>query len=355
MNETEAAAGEAIDLLSFRSMSEAFDQARRRSSVLEYGLQLARYSTRLLLAGRAVADLVEPALGHLFSFGAAASPRLTMQLFTAPPPASHSSPAAALDSGQAGRVRTSADGRFLSYRVPGADYMLDRRTRTLVGSVGSPADVPRSELAKPMAIPLTVWLADEGLDVVHAGLVSRGGRGLLFAGHNGAGKSTCTLACALRDFDFLGDDCIALDLDDPAGVAGYSMYASGTLEEEHIHRVAPGRPIDALHPTPGKGKLFFTLKEAHHLRIGRVASIHALVLPRLTESPRSALRPATKAEALRTIAPSSILKRAVPRERTWARLALLASRIPAYWLDMSRNPSDIPETVIPLLGGDSNR
>jgi hypothetical protein len=61
------------------------------------------------------------------------------------------------------------------------------------------------------------------------------------------------------------------------------------------------------------------------------------------------VRRASRAEALARLAPSSVLRRAVPAERNLRQIAQLVASMPVYWLDMRRGPEDIPEAVDGML------
>jgi hypothetical protein len=334
----------------YAAMRAAFERAARGCAVLDRTIEIAGREVGLRLAGQRIAAWIDPALDHLAEKPRGPAPRLTIHLFLRESEAAGSNGVG--DSATAGRISTSADGRFLRQQVGGCAYLLDRRERQMAGSIGAVDEIPSWELVKPLSVPLTTWLNDEGLSVVHAGLVSRGG-GALFAGPSGSGKSTCAFACAAGGFQFLGDDCIILDLtpsaDAPSNCTGYSLYSTGALDGDHLEQFASPPLVQAAAGTASRGKKLIALNAAEQIQTIRKSSIRAIVLPRLTDEPHSVIRPAAKGDALRILAPSSIIKRAVPAGRTLSRLAALVNLVPSYWLDMSHNPADIPEAIAPLI------
>jgi hypothetical protein len=335
------------NLQAYRSLRAEFDSAARANPAVAEMMEIAGYLVQSQLVGEPLALWFHRALGHLASDHSAASAHLTIRLFLrdcGPRPENSTG-----DSNAAGSIYSSVDGRFIRQKVMGADYLLDRTELQLVGSIEAMESIPPWEAVKPLATPLMIWLSDLGLNAIHAGLVARHGEGVLFAGPSGSGKSTCALACASQGFDFLGDDCVILDPRAPANCWGYSLYATSALEANHLEQFASPL-LQSKGGEASRGKQLIALRGAAQVRTGRRASIRAIVFPRLTASAHSLIRPATKAEALRQMAPSSVIKRAVPAKSTLAGLAALVNLVPSYWLDMSHHPRDIPETLLPLIG-----
>lgn len=244
------------------------------------------------------------------------------------------------------RIESSACGRTVRIVEPGASLTLDREARRIAGVVALD-DLPRWERAKPLSLPLTIWASDLGLLALHAGLVARDGAGVLFAGPSGSGKSTCALACGGAGFEFLADDFVLAD--SARGWTTHSVYAAAALAAPGLAQLAP---ISAAAVTSAGGdKAIVVAGDAAMPRVGAAARPVALLLPRLSAVERTHLRPATKAEALARLAPSSILRRAVPATRNLRQLAALTAALPAYWLEMRHGPHEIPAVVAGLLEG----
>lgn len=103
------------------------------------------------------------------------------------------------------------DGGFL-LRVPDeADFLVsaDAREVTVRGHGDDPDPDTLSHLLLDQVLPRV--LAHQGLLVLHAAAVARGGRAILLAGGSGAGKSTLAAALFRRGWAVLCDDAVALD------------------------------------------------------------------------------------------------------------------------------------------------
>ena len=237
---------------------------------------------------------------------------------------------------------SSPDGMRVGFAQPGARLSLDRAARRLTGVV-APAQLPRWERAKPLSLPLSLWASDIGLVALHAGCVGRRGAGVLFAGPSGSGKSTCALACAAAGFDFLSDDLVFAESAPPWRT--YPVYASAALAPAGLSRI-DGRPREG---GSDQDKTIVRVGGSVPGRVAASAIPVALMLPRLVDVAATRARPATPAEALARLAPSSLLRRAVPAERNLRCLARLVGALPAFWLDMRPGPGDIPAVVDEVL------
>lgn|GEM_PF-3410874 len=185
--------------------------------------------------------------------------------------------------------------------------LLDRdagEIRALIRNDGALASWHR---AKPLQVPLSIFFADRGVDLVHGGLVSLRGNGLLIAGNSGSGKSTLAAASLREGFDFLGDDCVGV-----RDREGYSIFGSSCLV------TSDDEPKTVFFPE----------------RIAASTTLRAIVLPRILRARHVTMTPASGKEALLALAPSSILKRAVPAADALARMARLARELPAFRLEM---------------------
>jgi HPr kinase/phosphorylase len=233
---------------------------------------------------------------------------------------------AASDLRPSGILESSADGRYVHHRQPQCTARLDRETGRIVAAVRSWGD-DAGLAARPLLALLSIACADRDVDVVHAALVSRDGRGILIAGPNGAGKSTTALAAMIDGWKYLGDDCVALARRGDAFI-GSSVFASACLEPGHLAGFAPQLP--AARFAAGRKSLVSIPAGAPEAD----AVIEAIVLPRVVGGGDVVIRPLDAKSALVALGPSSILRRAVPAAAALARLRHLAVSCPCYALEM---------------------
>jgi hypothetical protein len=73
--------------------------------------------------------------------------------------------------------------------------------------------------------------------------------------------------------------------------------------------------------------------------------ITAIMLPRVVRKKETTYRRASKAEALFAIAPTSVMFLPRPSHQAFDRVAELAERVPAYWLELGSDIDGIPDAV----------
>jgi hypothetical protein len=241
----------------FRAMEAAFARALRAESdaVCESDFRFAGRGVRMRVVGRRLMEHLSHPFEHLRVGGSASAPRrLTIDLWDeedarAPRPPE---PAGA-DLGRSwliegGLLTVSPGGRFARYERPGSVAWLDRATERIVGWYASAEQLSVYERTKPLRIISSLWYHDRDVEIVHAGLIARDGRGVLIGGPSRAGKSTTALACFCAGFDYLGEDVVGLEEVDGM-FTGYSLYGSVRLEHGHLERWFPDLAGRAERPT----------------------------------------------------------------------------------------------------------
>ncbi len=320
---------------------------------------LAGRHVRMRIVGETLAHRIEEPFAHLRRDAAeavSAPPHLTIDLWDARATGVPAALASAHNDFRItwpvgdGAFAASPDGRIVGYRIRQTVAWLDRKTQHIVGWVECADELSLHERGKPLQVVLSVWHSDAGAQVIHAGLVAHNRLGVLLAGGGGSGKSTATLACVCAGFAYLGEDCVALAAGNGGTPVGCSLYNSTWLEPAGVARFPLLLPhaIPATHPAERKSLIL--LSRVPSLRFEPLVPICAIALPRVVEAAQSRIRPASKSEALFALAPSSVLEM-IPRPgaRGLERLADLVERVPAYWLDMGRELSQIPLRVRDIL------
>jgi hypothetical protein len=248
-----------------------------------------------------------------------------------------------------GMLALSAATRFVRYDCTAWVTWLDRAARRIIGWRANADRLSMHERTRPLPFLLPVWYADQGVQVIHAGLVARDGRGVLFCGANGAGKSTSSLACLCAGLDFLSDDHVGLEAT-AGGFVGHSVFASTRLEPDHLQRFAELVPHAIPSPEWFETKSLILVAEAFPERVKPRVPIRAIALPVLGEGSRSSITPIGRATALRALAPSTLMQ--MPFGATadrFAELARLTASVPAFRLDLGRDVRGIAPSVHELL------
>jgi hypothetical protein len=245
----------------------------------------------------------------------------------------------------------STDGLWVAQQLPHTYSCLNRRASHIVAEVAWHDRIFIYERAKPLARPLLEWHNGREIQIIHAGLIASGGKGVLFAGKSGSGKSTSSLACVCAGLDYLSEDYVGLQCRQDCPAVGHSLYNSVFIESSHLAKFTELAPYIIRGEPPEETKSVIILSQVFPERLEKSVEIKALVLLRVGEGSKSSLRPASKAEALLTLAPSSLLQ--IPNRslgvRGFEKLARLVEQVPCYGLEIGNDLASIASRVRELL------
>jgi hypothetical protein len=344
----------------FERMRDAFAQAwtanpnKRWDSLCSFGGGTAR----LRVAGHGLARQMAQAFAHLWVEGDISAADLVIDLWderetaVACPWETQPVEDRILNTTsyvEFGLILGALNDRFVGSQRPGVITWLDRREGRLIGSVARHDQISLYDVGKPLHFPLLLWHQDRSNEVLHGALVSRNGEGVFLAGKGGSGKSTVALACLESGFDYVGDDYIALTESGEGRFAGHALYNATWLMADHLKKF-PRFLEHALYPERrSEEKALVLLSQIFPERLLSRAPIRALVLPRITASPAVRVRPASRAEALFALAPSSILLRPNSGAATLEKLTRLVDAVPCWWLELDGDLAAIAGRVDEVL------
>jgi len=247
-------------------------------------------------------------------------------------------------------IQVTEEGRFVGQRLKNLSCCYDRGSRRIVGSIAWKEQVSIYDRWKPLSRPFLEWYNDEGVQIVHAGLVAQEGQGVLFVGKSGSGKSTAALACLCDGFEFLGEDYVGLQQVDGGSFVGHSLYNSVFLKSDHLTRF-PMLSAYVVKALPHDEKSAVILSQVFPERLSKCSHVRAIVLPRIVDALETTFSTAPKGEALRIFATSSLLK--FPSRRLGVRgfnnLAEIVEHVPCYWLDLGRDIPSISGVIRDIL------
>jgi len=326
--------------------------AARASSVAGFGLRLAGIPARVAAIGAAFRAPLA-ALAHLAEDLPASGAGLVVELWEEPEQASLE----ALVEGSFFQRWTvgdtellaSADRMLIGYRNGAFTAVLDRGSRRVAGWLAPAGRLPAPEQARPLVRLLALWHGDRGRPVVHAGMVAWRDRGALVVGGGGTGKSTTVAACACAGLAYLGDDAIAVEERPDGGFHGHSIFATALLDPVLLRRLPALARGGAAGGRAADGKCLVAMAAVAGGTIARSAPMAALVVPSLHAGAASAFAPASPAEALRALAPSTLAKRFAPDRELLSHLARLVERVPSYRLALGTDLGDAARCVRAIL------
>lgn len=331
-------------------MQAAFDHAAATcpDAVSEGNFSVCGTDIRLRIVGRRLTEEITPPLQHLKFSDSACKPDVTIDVWDQ------------VETGVPGcQAGDHPDETVYSVLTPHSEdcYVADerrdktvwlgRRTSHIVGFSG-PADLLHAdERAWPFQRFMSILLSDRNVILVHSGLVSWCGHGVLFVGMRGSGKSTSSIACLGDGFGYLGDDFVGVEQNPDGSFTGHSIYASCLVTSDHLSRFLDlTASAEAAHHAHEEKSLVY-LSRVYPGEMERTAPVNLIALPRVVGTGDTTFCPASKAEALRTLAPSTVLM-FVPgaaRAHSFQLLGRLVDSVPCYWLELGGDVIQIKDAV----------
>lgn len=354
-------AGPALDLETggnedrarFEAFSEAFHRAAERAGgVSPVGLRIGGKRVLLQFAGPALVPYLLPAFRHLQD--GATTPGTAELTICAWDSASTGVPLPATvgsleDHHRLGMPDAQPRGRVLSaYRRPDPGFsMLNLDTDTGVYWIPDAAGTPYEDRSGTFRAILSWWMAAHGRQFVHGAAIGDSRGGVVVVGKSGSGKSTTALSCLLAGFDYVGDDYCLLDPGPPP--VAHSLFGSAKLHAHHIDRFPS---LAGLVTNPARLEMekgVFLLGDHMPDRLVESLPVRAVLVPRVVGHGPTAIEPIGSARALTALAPSTLLQLSATRQESFARMADLVRRVPAFAIVLGEDVADIPPAVDRLL------
>lgn len=339
--------------MAFEAMKKSFAQAVRTQPLMasESYYTLADKTVKMNIVGKNLTEKINLPFAHLTTENTGSiTPLLTIQLWDeheTGTPCRIGSRRDGLDLNPI--FFKSNNGRFIIHQLQHSIICFDRRTGRIIGCAIDAEQLSLYERGRPLHMPLSVWHDERDIPIIHAGLVSKDGFGVIFAGQAGSGKSTSALVCALSGFNYLSDDLIGLEMLEDGSFTGHSIYNSTFLETDHLDRFPPLKR----HAIEGKyafeEKLLILLSKIPALRFERSCRINAIVLPWVGHRITTKISAASKGQALLALMPSFQVGHFRSKARGFEKLSQLVERLPCYRMELGSDVREIPHRVEEIL------
>jgi hypothetical protein len=358
------------DLLleSFAETLRAADAALESPSAGPGGerrLVIAGVGVRVKFAGPRLAQILDPAFGHLSRRApppGAPADHLAVTvidggLFGPPPLAAHHF----FGGGQGLRLRpgNGSPPSLCGDYGDGGLTILDLERGRCLHWVHEISKVPGWAAASPLRTPLGLLLATRGRYLLHGAAIGQPSGAVLLAAKGGSGKSTSALACldaasplGAPRLLVAGDDFVVLE-PDPAAPRVHALFGTAKIGRTHaalfpgLERlvVRDGGPLDV----PGEKAVLRLLPDAAD-RLAPVLPLRAIAVPVLgLDRPESRIEPLSRSGAMLALAPSSIFLVQGAGAETLDAVTRLVAGLPCYHLRIGRDVRGIPLAIEALL------
>jgi hypothetical protein len=309
-----------------------FERAAARAGLVEREALVAGLPIRFRVAGKPLATSLFDGV-HPWPAAGAGPPAAVLSAFDSesggevPPPP----PWSRFDYRPRDEVAGFTSGRWrAAYSlIRSALWFHDTETGRAVGWTRATPAPDARERAVPWWTPLHWALPANGRPLVHGAAVG----GVLLVGPGGSGKSTTACAAAAAGLPCAGDDYVAVEREADGGWRAHALYRWARLDARSLRRLPSASPV-------------YDDGEKSGVEIATVDSLalRAVVVPRVaarTGTPR----PISPAEALRALAPSTLIQTTGGDPGIAASLARLVRSLPTLSLEVGPDLDAIPAAV----------
>jgi hypothetical protein len=313
--------------------SEAWTRAAASAGIVRRFYRWGRHVVCVEFAGRDLLPVLTPALVHR-EIEPVANPSLTIAAWVAGRSMHEAFPMEPL--WHDGRDREKFTVGVARSRA--TISMLDRSAARGYFWAPRAGAIPPWMAGSPWRSILHWWWRPLGLQMVHAAAIAVDGAAVLLAGPGGAGKSTTTFACLRQGLDVLGEDHCLVAVDPP--VTAFGLYCAGKLTDDALSAFPD--LCDMVRDLPGTlrcepGKQLFFPGSRYRPRFPERAPIKAMLIPAIVDRRTPAIVPASRAEGVRAIAPSTLFQLPGAGDHDLRQLARLAGHLPTYRLELGRD------------------
>ena len=294
-------------------------------------------------------EKIWPALAHL-EVATQAAPELILHIVDSTRSRVHlpAPPFASWVAAKGQLVETHGDQIFAAYEMPSEGLsVLDRSAGVGFFHVPDALRIPSFETAFPVRTLLNAWLGGRGLQLVHSGAVGTEHGGVLLTGRGGSGKSNTCLACLDAGFLYAGDDYVVAGSGPDPRVHG--IYNSAKLHAADVGRFPNLARALAHASTRDDEKSVLFLQRTMPSACARDLPIRAILLPRVTGQRDTRIVPASRAESLKAMAPSTVFQLAGAGRGEFQAMARLAAHVPSFALELGTDRAQIPGIIREFL------
>jgi hypothetical protein len=221
----------------------------------------------------------------------------------------------------------------------------DGHSRMGLQLMAAPAMLPPWENGSPLRNLLKWGLTSPTQGLLHAGTLAIDGRGMLFVGRGGSGKSGTVLAGLCGGLESVGDDYVLAKME---GDQIYSLPLFHTLkcDAKGLERLGQlGRTDLRTRGENWQGKYEFTFPQLTGRPPAQALRITALCLPDIAHAERSHFEPLSQREAFLALTLTGLAQLPGDRAANFALCAQITRQLPCMRLRLGTDATEIARTI----------
>lgn len=233
------------------------------------------------------------------------------------------------------------NGRFWQF--------FDRESGRGIELLQHAGSAPKWDGGSPLRNFLTWHLNGETASLVHAGTLARDGRGLMFLGPGGSGKSGTVLAGIVAGLESVGDDYVLVRVE--RNVVAEQLFSTLKCDPAGLSRLGLAGIAASSRPLNWQGKHEFTFADLGGAPPSEGIEITALCLPVVSHAAESRFEPISSKQAFLALAPTGMAQTLGIGNLGdhFSFCAALTRRLPAYRLHLGTRPKEIVGAITRFL------
>jgi len=240
-----------------------------------------------------------------------------------------------------GLIESFTTDQYFTLQQPGSAsiYMFDKTRSTAYYHVVRKRDIPFWESDFPLRMVFHWFFRETPLQPVHSAAVGNERGGVLLIGKGGSGKSTTTLSCLNSPLKIAGDDYVLLDSENHVA---HSLFSLCKITPNSIDMLKHHSLSEAVRKPEIEGKFRLSLYDQFPESLIKSIPIKAILLPTVGDYPITNIVPASEAQAMIALAPTTLFQLPGLREQAFRKMTRFVRQVPAFNLQLSSDIKNIP-------------
>jgi hypothetical protein len=226
-------------------------------------------------------------------------------------------------------------------------FIYDIDTNIAIVCIKDAEQLPNYFLSQPFFRILKLWAKQVNLTILHAGCIADDKQSVLLVGKGGSGKSTSSLQSLIGGLNYISDDYVLVSLGD--NPVAYSIYCSGKLHLNHLKHFPQLEQIAIRGKYDKENKPILYLNELFKGQIINKSPIKAIVTPNVISNEKSTVDYISSFEALKALAPSTLIQLNLGDEGAFAKMADLTKTLACFRLNLGSDFTTIAPIIKSIL------